>query len=224
MRQIGNAMNGNDDFFGGSINPAPIPTAGPTPEANVYAPPGSPVAPARAASTPAVPVILIAVAALFAVAGLLGYRMLFSNTQIEIPQTLMGLERADDDSPLVQQLDRSVEEFSSQWPGEHIEAGLFQSGDQILFVIGGEVGSQDLDGGAEGFFAGMDSELAQSGSQATFRLEDPGPRGGDLRCLDLPNGTMCGWIDDDVVGLYVMAPNLGEPAQVAQEIREAIEQ
>jgi hypothetical protein len=217
-------MNGNDDFFGGSINPAPVPTAGPSPEPNVYAPPGPPGAPVKAASTPAVPVILVAVGALLAVTALLGYRMLFSGTQIEIPQTLMGLERVDEDSPLAQQLDRAVDDFASQWPGEHIEAGLFQSGDQLLLVIGAEAGSQDLDGGTEGFFAGMGSALAESGSQSVLEVVDPGPRGGDLRCLDLPSGTMCAWIDDDVVGLYVMGPNLGEPGQVAQEIREAIEQ
>jgi hypothetical protein len=223
-------MNGNDDFFAGSTTPPTADAAG-TPgalnpvvmgnkEYASYAPAASVPAPS---SAPALPLVIGALVVVIALAaGLFGYRALFGGTQIEIPQSLLGLDRIDDSSPLAQQVEQAMSESASEWGDVDVEVGVFQSGQQVLFVMAGEEGVSADE--ADEFFAGFESGFNQSGTQGTLAEADPGPRGGEMRCITLPAGGTCAWVADDTFGAFAMTPMDADAATTAHQIRDAIEQ
>lgn len=227
-------MNGNDDFFGGSVVPPPSagngPVAGPpnplltgTKEYGAYGSFSSASAPPKNAS-PVLPLVIGAlVLAVAAGIGLVAYRSLFGGTQIEIPQTLMGMERMDEDAPLAQQVEQLMADSAGELGDVDAEIGVFQSGEQLLFVMAGEAGLGDTED-ADAYFAGFEDGFNQSGSQGTLVEVDPGPGGGEMRCIALPTGGTCAWIADDTFGAFAMSPIDGDPAATAVQIRATIEQ
>jgi hypothetical protein len=230
-------MTGTDDFFGGSITPPNGPTTtgptGPTPGAPLnphmalnkeYASYGSATAPVATSSRSRFPLIVGAVVmAVVSTAGFGVFRVLFGGTQIEIPDTLMGLERVDSADPAASQLEQSVEQVKSEVGDVDVEVALFQAPGQMLLVMGGEAGTDDVDGGAADYFAGFEDGLTQSGQAVQLTDVDPGPKGGQMKCLDLPSGGTCAWIGNDTFGAFAMAPLTGSAADTAKQIRDEIE-
>lgn len=226
-------MTGNDDFFGGSITPPPPPPSGLTSGGAVhphmalnkeYAAYGTAAGPAPRATNSMLPLIIGAlVLAVVSAAGFAAYRVMFGGTQIHIPDTLMGLERVGSSDPSAQQLEQSVEDLRSEVGDVDVEVALFQSQSQMLFVMGGEAGTDDVTGGAADFFAGFEDGMSQSGQTTHLTQVDPGPKGGQMKCLELPTGGTCAWIDNDTFGAFAMAPLTGSAAETAQEIRDEIE-
>ncbi|MFL6182085.1 MAG: hypothetical protein ACJ73J_07210 [Actinomycetes bacterium] len=225
-------MSGNDDFFGGSITPPP-PPSGFAPRGGVnphmaqnqeYAAYGMAAGPTSRATNTRLPLIVSAlVLAVVSSAGLAAYRVMFGGTQIHIPDTLMGMERVDTSDPSAQQLEQSVEDLRSEVGDVDVEVAVFQSQSQMLFVMGGEAGTDDVAGGAADFFAGFEDGMSQSGQTTHLTLVDPGPKGGQMKCLELPTAGTCAWIDNDTFGAFAMAPLSGSAAETAQEIRAEIE-
>ena len=96
-------MNGNDDFFGGSVTP-PTPSTGQALGASnphmavnkEYANYRQVGLPAKQNSSNSLPLVIGAVVlALVGVLAFAGYRMMFGGSQIEIPDTMLGLEKMD---------------------------------------------------------------------------------------------------------------------------------
>jgi hypothetical protein len=227
-------MASSDDFFGGSVTP-PTPPLGATPSdaavnphlavTKEYAAFGAPPAPAPSAGNPRLPLFIGAlVVIVVGTVAFAGYRVFFGGTQIEIPDTLMGMERIDPNSPAAQQLEASVEQVKSEVGKDvDIQVGLFQAQQQVLFVMGGEAGSKDIEGGAASYFAGFEQGMVQSGATGQLTEVDPGANGGQMRCLELPTGGTCAWVDDDTFGAFAMSPLSGSAADTAAQIRDAIE-
>jgi hypothetical protein len=99
-----------------------------------------------------------------------------------------------------------------------VEVGVFQSGQQVLFVMAGEAGVDSDD-----FFAGFEQGFNQAGTQGTLTEVDAGPRGGEMRCITLPTGGTCAWAASDTFGTFAMSPMDADAAATAQQIRDAIE-
>ncbi|HEX5016686.1 MAG TPA: hypothetical protein VFX15_03775 [Actinomycetes bacterium] len=225
-------MNGNDDFFGGSVTP-PAPNPGQAPGASnphlavnkEYANYGHVGLPPKQSSSNALPLVIGAVVlALVGVLAFAGYRMMFAGSQIEIPDTMLGLEKMDASSPAAQQLQSELEKATSQFGGDvDVEVGLFQGDRTMLFVMGGEAGTDDVSGGAEDYFAGFEGGLAQAGSSLKLTEVNAGPHGGQMKCLELPTGGTCAWISDDTFGAFAMSPMQGTAAETALKVRDAIE-
>jgi hypothetical protein len=226
-------MNSSDDFFGGSVTPgAPVGATPPDSVANPhmavnkeYAAYGTPPVPASATANHRLPLIIgVLVVLVVGTIGFATYRVLFGGTQIEIPDTLMGMERIDPNSAAAQQLESSVEQVKSEVGKDvDIHVGLFQSGQQVLFVMGGEAGKDDIEGGTANYFAGFEQGLAQSGATSPLTDVDPGPHGGQVKCLELPTGGTCAWVGDDTFGAFAMSPLSGSAADTVAQIRDAIE-
>ena len=227
-------MTGNDDFFGGSITPPPPPPGGftpgravtpPMPQNKEYGAYGTAAGPVARTTNSKLPLIIGAlVLAIVSSAGLAAYRVMFGGTQIHIPDTLMGMERVDSSDPSAQQLEQSVEDLRSEVGDVDVEVALFQSQSQMLLVMGGEAGTDDVTGGAADFFAGFEDGMSQSGQTAHLTQVDPGPKGGQMKCLELATAGACAWIDSDTFGAFAMAPLTGSAAETAQKIRDEIEQ
>lgn len=232
MRQIGNAMNGNDDYFGGSINPAPVPNASPSPVANVYAPPGSPAGPVKSTSMPAVPIFLLVVGALLAVAALVGYRAMTSGTDIVLPDNLLGMERLDPDSQMAQEIERRWTELDTYFDGDvELHVGTYGGGTQFMIIAAGETGLSDAakqDEYFAGFSGGFNGGFNQSGSQTDFAEANTGKQGGRMQCFDFATAGIttegCTWIADDTFGVVVMTEPELDIAEATRTVREAIEQ
>ena len=222
-------MSGNEDFFGGSPTPASgVPFSPPT---NPYAAPNREYGnyggiPAPVAKNSGSQLALIVGAIVIALVGALafaGYRVAFGGTQIEIPDTLMGMDRTDPNSPAGQSL-KQFDQWNPATADVDMQLALFQSSrGQTLFVMAGEAGTGDSDFGASDFFAGFESGMTQSGSTLSLVSADPGPNGGQMKCLEGPTGDACVWISEDTFGMFAMAPFEGDPADTAHQIREAIE-
>jgi hypothetical protein len=226
-------MTGNDDFFGGSIT-APPPPNGFNPGGAVnphmtqnkeYAAYSTAAGSVARTTNSKLPLIIGAlVLALVGAAGLAAYRVMFSGTQIQIPDTLMGMDRVDSNDPSAQSLEQSVDDLRSEVGDVDVEVALFQSQSQMLFVMGGEAGTDDVTGGAADFFAGFEDGMSQSGQTTHLTQVDPGPKGGQMKCLELSTAGTCAWIDNDTFGAFAVAPLTGSAAEMAQEIRDEIEE
>jgi hypothetical protein len=225
-------MSGNDDFFGGAVTPPKTPPGVPAQGAALnphmtlnkeYASYGGAAAPG-AASKSMVPLIVAAlVIAVVSSAGFGAYRVMFGGTRIHIPDTLMGMERIDSSDPAAQQLEQSVDQLKSEVGDVNVEVALFQSDTQQLLVMGGEAGTDEVNGGAADFFNGFQDGMSQSGQTMNLTQVDPGPMGGQMKCVELATGGACAWIDNDTFGAFAMAPLTGNAAETAQAIREQIE-
>jgi len=204
-------MTGSEaDYFGSTITPAPADAA---PAAHLTRP-----APQRQ------PVLLVAAAVLAVVALAAAYWFLFgSRAAIEMPDQLLGLDRIETDSALGQQLEGAGEQYSGPWEGD-LEIAGYGDVDQFAVVIAGQV--DDVQGGPEDFFTGLDQGLAVSGQKFAFTREDAGPKGGDLRCTAVPaqQAALCAWTNGDVVGIVALTGALSaDYASATREIREQIE-
>jgi hypothetical protein len=227
-------MSGNDDFFGGAVTPPKTPPGVPAQGAALnphmtlnkeYASYGGTPAPVAQARTSKLPLIVGAlVVAVVVAVGFVMIGMVFGGTQIHIPDTLMGLDRVDSSDPAAQRLEQSVDQVRSEVGDVDVEVAFFQSQSQMLFVMGGEAGTDDVEGGAAEFFSGFEQGLAQSGQTLQLIDVDPGPKGGQMKCLELPAGGTCAWIDTDTFGAFAMAPLSGSAAHAAHEIRDQIEE
>ena len=154
-------------------------------------------------------------------AGFAAFRVMFGGTQIHIPDTLMGMDAST--KRTLGPADRTVRRRPEiRGRDVDVEVALFQSQSQMLFVMGGEAGTDDVTGGAADFFAGFEDGMSQSGQNMHLTQVDPGPKGGQMKCLKLPTGGTCAWIDNDTFGAFAMAPLTGS-AGTAQEIRDEIE-
>lgn len=218
-------MNGNDDFFAGSVTAQPKP---PMAHARASADLATGVrAPARSTASPVLPVVLIVVGVLVAVAAFAGYRVATSGTQIELPDELLGLERVDPESAMAQEVERSWSELET-YLGEDFElhVGTYTAGQQLLVVAAAEIdegGAADQDE----FFAGMSEGVAGALPQVRFAEEDAGPRGGRMQCVDMPAAGVeagaCAWIADETFGVLVMTSPGTDMADATRSVREAIE-
>jgi hypothetical protein len=222
-------MSGNDDFFGASTPPASTPSPGyPAPPlrpgyaAQQFGGMGSQPLPSKS-SSPVLPLVVgLLVAAMVGALAFAGYRVLFGGSHIEMPDTLMGLERVEPDATTQQLLDSSTQQLKSEIGDANIEVALYQSPSQVIFVLGGDVGSDDISD-AKDFFTGMEGGLASAGQAGTMKSVDPGPHGGDMRCLQVQSNGTCAWIDEDTFGAFVIAPLSGDLDAAAVELRESVE-
>lgn len=225
MRQIGCAMNGNGDFFGGPVTPPPNPAMTHTREYADFSTGVRP--PVQSAGTPVVPIVLIVVGVLVAVAAFAGYRVMMSGTQIELPDELLGLERVDPDSAMAQEVERSYSELET-YMGEDFElhVGTYTKDQQLLVVAAAEIGESGAAGQDE-FFAGLSEGIASQLPTARFAEEDAGAQGGRMQCVDMPSagsGTgACAWIADETFGIVVMSSPGTDMADATRSVREAIE-
>lgn len=228
MRQIEDAMNGNDDFFGGSINPAPVPNPGALRGANAYAPPGLPGAPVKTTSTPTAPIILVVVGALLAVAAFVGYRVMTSGTDIVLPDTLLGMERVDPDSQVAQEVERAWSQLET-YVGKDVElrVGMYTSGSQVLIVAAAEEGVGDA-AAQDNYFAGFTEGFGEATPQAKLTEVDAGAHGGRMQCVDMASAGRtagaCTWVAEDTFGFVVLTSPETDVAEATRTVREAIEQ
>lgn len=225
MRQIGYAMNGNDDFFGGSVTPQPAPTVTYTREYADFTPGIRP--PAQSAANPVMTIVLVVVGALVALAAFAGYRVMMSGTQIELPDELLGLERVDPESAMAQEVERSWAELET-YVNEDVElhVGTYIEGQQMLVVAAAEVG----EGGAAGqdeFFAGLSEGVAGQLPSARLTEEDAGVQGGRMQCFNMSSvggeAGACAWIADETFGIVVMTSRGADVAEATRSVREAIQ-
>lgn len=204
------------DFFGGTI----VPNAQHSQEYADFSVPSASPAPVKKARS-VVWYLLAAPAALVLVAGAWAYGVTFGRTSIEMPDTLMGMERVDSSSDLMQGM---IEQLKDQTgtPGD-VQAAVYQSDTTMLMVMAGEVGEGD-GFTADSFFAGIDDGIAQAGLDVSMTAVDPGSHGGDVRCADFPSAGVCAWVADETFGFLSTAPPTGgDLEQAAQEVRDAIE-
>lgn len=199
------------DYFGSTVTPAPAGTP----------PPSLPVASSGAPRSTA----LVVVGAVLLVAALGSAYWFFygSRSAIELPDQLLGLERIDADSALGQQLDDAGEQYSGAWTGD-LEIAGYGDVDQFAVVIAGQV--DEVRGGPEDFFTGLDQGLAISGQKFAFTKEDAGSKGGDLRCTVVPaqQAALCAWTNNDIVGIVALSGSLAtDSANATREIRDQIE-
>jgi hypothetical protein len=221
-------MNGNDDFFGGSINPAPVPNPWTPQRTNVYAPPGAPAVRVRSTSTPAVPVILVVVGALMAVAAFVGYRFVMGGTQIELPGELLGMERVDPESQMAQDVERSwsgLETFAGK--DLDLSVGTYTNGTQVLVVAAAETGLGDA-ADQDAYFTGFAEGFGETMPQAKFAEVDAGSHGGRMQCVNIAisgrTAGACTWIAEDTLGMLMLITPETDVADSARTVREAIEQ
>ncbi|MCZ3388913.1 MAG: hypothetical protein LH645_07245 [Actinomycetia bacterium] len=220
-------MNGNDDFFGGSINPAPVPSPGVLRGTHIYAPPGSPAAPVKTAHTPAVPIILVVVGALLAVAAFLGYRVMTAGTDIVLPDELLGMERVDPESQVAQEVERSWSQLET-YIGKDIDlqVGMYTNGAQVLIVAAAEEGVGDA-AEQDDYFAGFTEGFGGSLPQAKLMEADAGSHGGRMQCIDMTSAGRtagaCTWVAKDTFGFVVLTSPETDTAEATRTVREAIE-
>ena len=225
MRQIGYAMNSNDDFFGGTVTPIPNPALTNTREYGDFTTGVRP--PAQSTANPFLPVILIVIGILVAVAAFAGYRVMTSGTQIELPDELLGLERVDPDSAMAQEVESSYSELET-YMGEDFElhVGTYTQDQQLLVVAAAEIGESGATGQDE-FFAGLSEGGTSQLPTARFAEEDAGAQGGRMQCVDMPtaggSAGACAWIADETFGIVVMSSPGTDMADATRTIREAIE-
>ena len=217
-------MSGNDDFFGTPSPPGPSPLPGaPTPPS--YATPqfgGAQPLPTKS-SSPIVPLVVgLLVAAMVGALAFAGYRVLFGGPHIEMPDTLMGLDRVEPDATTQQLLDAATSQLKSEIGDANVEVALYQSNDRVIFVMGGDVGSDDISD-AQDFFSGLESGLASSGQAGSLKTVDPGSHGGEMRCVQMQNNGTCAWIDEDTFGAFVIAPLAGDLSAAAVDLRDSVE-
>lgn len=219
-------MTGNDDFFGTTPTPpAATPVAPPRPG---YATPqygsvGAQALPPTSRSSMLPLVIGLLVAAMVGALAFAGYRVLFAGPRIEMPDTLLGLERMDTDDPSTDQLiDAAEQQLKSQIGDANVEVGLYRSANQFIFVLAGDFESGDVDD-PSAFFSGMERGLASSGQAGTLKTVDPGSHGGEMRCLEVQSAATCAWIDEDTVGAFVIGPVAGDVGKTAVELRDSVE-
>lgn len=218
-------MNGNDDFFGGSDTPPPNPALTNTREYGDFTTGVRPRA--QSTANPLLPVILIVVGILVAVAAFAGYRVMMSGTQIELPDELLGLERVDPDSAMAQEVERSWSELET-YMGEDVElhVGTYTEGKQLLVVAAAETG-EDGAAGQDEFFAGLSEGMTSQLPTARFTDEDAGEPGGRMQCVDMPTAGVsagaCAWIADETLGIVVITSPDTDMADATRTIREAIE-
>ena len=222
-------MTGNDDFFGTTPTPpASTPVAPPRPG---YATPqfgaqhagmGASPLPWSSRSSMLPLVIGLLVAAMVGALAFAGYRVLFAGPRIEMPDTLMGLDRIETDAATEQLIEAAKQQVKSQIGDANVEVGLYRSSNQAIFVMAGDVGSGDIDD-ASSFFSGLESGLASSGQAGNLKAVDPGSHGGDMRCIESQATATCAWIDEGTFGAFVMGPIAGDLDKTAVELRDSVE-
>ena len=204
------------DFFGGTV----VPHAQHTKEYADFNLPSGAKPPAMKAKT-IVWYLLAVPVALVLVAGAWAYGVTFGRTSIEMPDTLMGMERVDSSSDVMQ---GTIEQLKEQTgtPGD-VQAAVYQSDTTMLMVMAGEVGEGD-GFTADSFFSGIDKGIAQAGLGVTMTAVDPGSHGGDVRCADFPAAGVCAWVADETFGMLSLSPSTGRDLeQASHEVRDAIE-
>ena len=219
-------MSGDDDFFGGSITP---PTTGPAPGATQphlshkdYGSFGPATASAPSA-TSNLPLIVGAVVVLGVLAlGFLGYRMYFAPA-IVFPDELMGMDRLESDSDLGRAVDQAWKQAESTFPdGVNADMAVYMSGASMLMVAAGDVGTDEF-GDADDYFNSLSQGIAQQAPQLKLTVEDPGSKGGELRCATQAAMGICAWVDEETFGLVVTSGLMTDSAETARSVREAVQ-
>jgi hypothetical protein len=218
-------MSNHDDFFGGSLTPPrtssppldSLPGAGPGPYG------GTSVATRQ--QTPALPIVIGLVGvALAAVVGFLGFRLLFDGPSIELPETILGLEKVDPDSAVGRQVEQALEQtkpFTDQ-ADVAVEGAMYGGQDRMVFALGGDKGTEDPNEVSD-YFTGFESGFAQWLPNATQTQVPAGPLGGEMRCGTSQSVGVCAWIDGDTFGAFVLGPAPEDLATTALEVRASIE-
>ena len=227
-------MNGNDEFFGGSITPPSTPPASGH-DVNPHLTHnkeyanfgGTGTGTVKATSSPTQPIVIGAIVIAIAVAGFFGYRMYFGGGSIELPDQLMGLERIDPESDTGRALEESWSDLSSVTGDEvTLHIGGYESGSQMLIVAAGEAGSGDVSE-VEDFFAGMDETMKAQLPTATLKEADAGSHGGTMKCFEVAqsgvNAGGCSWLAEETFGMVVVAPLDSDVAETTRQVRDAIE-
>lgn len=165
-------------------------------------------------------VVVTSVAAAAAAAAYFGIRELVT-PKIELPETMMGMERLDPESDFMRGTDRALNE--TELAPLHIDfhvAGYGEAGHMVV------VGAAERKGGlpVERFFAlTADVHIDRDGADLEkVPTNDPSV---DLRCmpLDIPQGYACAWLTEETVGTVFMVGEKLNPASVVADVRAAIE-
>lgn len=212
------ASGDGSDFFGGTI----VPHAQHAKEYADFTPPGGPAQLSkRPATTPWLAMTVVGVLVL--VVGFFGYRMLFGSS-IEMPDTLMGMERIDPDSALGRELEQAFSSAELKAVDFELEVAGYSSGDRMLVVAAAERGGDALE--QDAFFTGMTGGMQTQLPGVTLEEVDAGSAGGRMQCMVMPAASAgaCAWIGDETLGVVVTTGTKDDIAKTTIEVRNTIAQ
>lgn len=205
----------SNDFFGGTVVPQ-------APHANAY---GDFRVPTAASPAPRAPVttwlVLAVVGALVAAGGYFGYRLLFG-TSIQMPDTLIGMERIDPDSALGRELERSFSGAEMAAADMDFQVAGYTSGEQMLIVAAAESGGRELE--QDAFFSGLATGLETGLPGISLKEVDAGAAGGRMQCMEVPAASAgaCAWISEETVGVVVTTGASNDIAATTIEVRDIV--
>jgi hypothetical protein len=206
------------DFFGGTV----VPQTGHTREyADLTVPPSAAPASKRASTTPWL--VLAVVGGIVLVAGFFGYRMIFGSA-IEMPDTLMGMERIDPDSALGRELERAFSSAELDAVDFEFEVAGYSSGERTLVVAAADRGGNELE--QEAFFTGITGGMQTQLPGVSLEEVDAGSAGGRMQCMVMPaaGAGACAWIGDDTLGVVVTTGTKDDIARTTIDVRDIIVQ
>lgn len=203
------------EFFGGTVVPQPPRTQG---YADFTVATSAPTATRPPVATW---LVLAVVGALLVVGGYVGYRML-TGTSIEMPDTMMGMERIDPDSALGQELERSFSGAEMAAADMDFQVAGYTSGEQMLLVAAAESGGQELE--QDAFFSGLATGLKTGLPGVSLKEVDAGSAGGRMQCMEVPAAAAgaCAWISDETVGVVVTTGGSDDIAATTIEVRDTV--
>lgn len=205
------------DFFGGTVVPH-------APQQQVYADFSAPAsAPPTTRPSVGTWLALAVVGALVVAAGYFGYRTFFGSS-IEMPDTLMGMERIDPDSALGRELERSLSGAEMAAGAIDFEVAGYTSADRMLFVAAADSGAGDLE--QDAFFSGLATGLKTGIPGVALKEVDAGSAGGRMQCMEVPAAAAgaCAWISDETVGVVVTTGGSDDIAATTIEVRDIVVQ
>lgn len=206
------------DFFGGTV----VPQTGHAREyADLTVPPSAAPASKRASTTPWL--VLAVVGGIVLVAGFFGYRMIFGSA-IEMPDTLMGMERIDPDSALGRELERAFSSAELDAVDFEFEVAGYSSGERTLVVAAADRGGNELE--QEAFFTGITGGMQTQLPGVSLEEVDAGSAGGRMQCMVMPaaGAGACAWIGDDTLGVVVTTGTKDDIARTTIDVRDIIVQ
>lgn len=208
-----------NDFFGGTV----VPHASHTKEYADFSVPG-PAAPSTTKSKSVVWYLLAIPVALVVVAGAWVYGVQAMRTSIELPDTLLGMERIDPESALGREIEDSFRAADVALPNIDLEVAGYTSGSRMLVVAAAEAGGTgDV---ADDYFAGIVQGMQTGLPGVRLEEADAGRAGGRMQCMQVREAAagMCAWIAEDTVGVVVDTGSDAEAASTTIAVRDEIEQ
>lgn len=212
-------MSSNDDFFGGSVTPRQGRMAHPQDPRPVDLADH----PLRSTSMPLLPLVIgvVAVCAVVA-AGFFGYRAFFG-PKIVMPETLLGLERANLDATVTDQVSELSDLGTFGDSDVNVQVGIYQSGTDSLAVLAGDTGSSDQQE-IDQFFEGLTQSMGTGLSGGAWQPAAAGAHGGTMKCFQMATAGAggCAWVSDETLGVVVTGPGR-DFAETTRQVRDAIE-